>query len=264
MCDPLAGNMLKIDIRRNRILDRLKRDGTVSVTALAAELGTTPVTIRSDLDALEAEGYLVRVQGGAVHNLRMPGIQSISSRESVNSGEKRVIARMIAQQVRDGDTLFLNSGTTMQAVAAALCCCKSLNVVTNSLAVAQELGSVPGFRVILLGGEINAQYNFIYGSDAQEQLSHYRADWAIMSLDGIDASTGLTTYHAEEATINRMMIERSKQLLIAADHTKVGRTGFFRFQDAGDHICLVTDAKADPDALSRLTALGVTVMTAAD
>lgn len=254
--------MLKIDIRRGRILEKLKKDGTVSVSQLASELGATPVTIRSDLDALEAEGYLTRVQGGAVRNQKAPVLPQLTGRERENAEEKRIIAHCVAALVRDGDTLFLNSGTTMQFVAKTLRVRKNLNIVTNSLNVAAELGNLPGFRVILLGGEINAHYSFTYGSDAQEQLSHYQADWAIMSLDGIDVGAGLTTYHAEEATINRMMISRSKQLVVAADHTKVGRAGFFRFHEAGENIRLVTDEKLSAPVAAELEAMGVCVTVA--
>ena len=254
--------MLKIDIRRGKILEKLKKDGTVSVSKLASELGATPVTIRSDLDALEAEGYLIRVQGGAVQNQKNIPMTPMLSREGEYSEEKRTIARCVAEQVRDGATLFLNSGTTMQCVAAALRSKKNLNIVTNSLNVAAELGNVQGFRVILLGGEINAHYSFTYGSDAQEQLSHYQADWAIMSLDGIDVETGLTTYHAEEATINRMMISRCKQLLVAADHSKVGRAGFFRFHEADGNMCLITDEKASKTAVQALEEAQVQVKIA--
>lgn len=253
------GTVLKIDIRRGKILEKLKREGTVSVSQLAEELGATPVTIRSDLDALESEGYLLRVQGGAVQSQRSAA-SGLSGQ--VRSQEKLAIAQAVAAQVRDGDTIFMNSGTTMQAVAEALCVRKNLNIVTNSLAVAAELGSVPSFRVILLGGEINARYSFTYGSDAQEQLSHYQADWAIMSLDGIDPGAGLTTYHAEEATINRMMIQRSKQLLVAADHKKVGRTGFFRFHEVGADIRLVTDERVSEEMVDSLREQGVTVLVA--
>lgn len=254
--------MLKIDIRRGRILEKLKKDGTVSVSQLASELGATPVTIRSDLDALEAEGYLTRVQGGAVRNQKAPVLPQLTGRERENAEEKRIIAHCVAALVRDGDTLFLNSGTTMQFVAKALRVRKNLNIVTNSLNVAAELGNLPGFRVILLGGEINAHYSFTYGSDAQEQLSHYQADWAVMSLDGIDSQAGLTTYHAEEATINRMMILRAKQLVVAADHTKVGRAGFFRFHPLGEEITLVTDVQVPQIAMEALERQNVKIIVA--
>ena len=253
------GTMLKIDIRRGKILEKLKQEGAVSVSSLAAELGATTVTIRSDLDALEAEGYLMRVQGGAVLSQRVQPAAQPEGRDSIHAAEKRAIVRCVSDMVRDGDTLFINSGTTMQMLCSALRVRRNLNIVTNSLRVAADLGTVPSFRVILLGGEVNGQYGFTCGSDAQEQLSHYQADWAIMSLDGIHAQVGLTTYHAEEATINRMMIARSKQLLVAADHTKVGKAGFSRFHSVGSDIRLVTDALVSQEAVQTLRQMGVEV-----
>ena len=253
-------SMLKIDIRRAGILEKLKQQGTVSVAQLAQELGATPVTIRSDLDALEAEGSLVRVQGGAVPPQRSQGRSTGS--DTVRAGEKQAIARTVAELVRDGDTLFINSGTTVLAAAAALRIRKNLNIVTNSLEVAEALGTIPGFRVILLGGEVNVRYGFTYGADAQEQLSHYRADRTLMSLDGIEPEAGLTTYHAEEANINKLMIARSHRLTVVADHTKVGRTGFFRFQPLGQPMELVTDRAVDAEAAGALEAQNVVLIVA--
>lgn len=251
---------MKIDIRRGKILERLKRDGAVSVAQLAAELGATPVTIRSDLDALEKDGYLLRVQGGAVRKGREPGAVLTRQGQAIqNTEEKLAIAKAISRVIRDGDTLFINSGTTMEVVAACLRNHKNLNVVTNGIKVAQELGRAPTCRVILLGGEINAQYGFTYGSDAQSQLRHYQADWALMTLNGISARGGMTTYHAEEATLNCMMILQAKQVMVAADHSKIGRTGFFRFSEVGNEIRLMTDAKADRNAAEELIARGVKV-----
>ena len=250
-------SMLKIDIRRAKILEKLKQQGTVSVAQLALELGATPVTIRSDLDALEAEGSLVRVQGGAVPLQRSQGRSA--GGETVRANEKQAIAHAVAELVRDGDTLFINSGTTMLAVANALRICKNLNIVTNSLEVASELGAIPGFRVILLGGEINTQYGFTYGSDAQSQLAHYQADWALLTLNGISAEGGMTTYHAEEATLNCMMINQAKHTLVAADHSKVGHAGFFRFGEVAEGLELVTDTKANRQVVAELEAKGLKV-----
>jgi DeoR/GlpR family transcriptional regulator of sugar metabolism len=255
--------MLKIDIRRGKILQKLKDEGTVSVTKLASELGATAVTIRSDLDALEKDGYLVRVQGGAVQKPQKPSNDLDRVGGHIEKREEKVaIAKTIAKRIHDGDTLFLNSGTTIQLVAAALREHKNLNIVTNSLAVAMELGSVPTFRVILLGGEINTMYGFTHGYDAQEQLSHYQADRAILTLDGFSASNGMTTYHAEESSINQRMMAQAKEVIVAADSTKIGRTGFFRFNGAEEAAMLVTDNKASQEAVEEIRRQGVAVVLA--
>ena len=109
------------------------------------------------------------------------------------------------------------------------------------------------------GAEVNAQYGFTFGGDAAEQLRRYRADWVLLSVEGVSAQGGLTTYHAEEAALNRLMIEQGKRTVVVADHTKVGRPGFTRICDVGSGMHLVTDSKADGDALRALERTGMEV-----
>ena len=250
----MAERNQKIELRRSRILQTLRRDGVVSVARLSTDLGATSVTIRSDLAALEQEGYLLRVQGGAVP-VRDPA--AAASPESLAyPEEKYAIAAAVAARIRDGDTLFINCGTTSVCVARALKQRRNLSIVTNSLAVAGELGSVPTFRVLLLGGVVNARYGYTYGSDAQDQLSQYQADWAVLSVDGVSPKGGITTYHAEEAILDRMMMDGAKEVLITADHSKIGRTGFTRVRDCVPGVWVVTD-RQDPQLCGELAELGI-------
>lgn len=252
----MTGGKLKIDIRRKRILEQLRLEGKVSVVQLSETLDVTPVTIRNDLAVLEQEGQVVRIQGGAI---QVPGTADYSAAQTTTDAyahEKQRIAQTAAKLVRDGDTLFINSGTTTEYVAEALSVRRNLNVVTNSLAVAKKLGAVASIRVVLIGGEINAQYGFTHGGDAQEQLLRYQADWAILSVDGISSAGGITTYHAEEAVIDRMMIRGAKHAMIVADRSKIGRAGFSRVSDCTANTCLVTDG-GDTTALAALAEMEV-------
>ena len=115
----MAESKLKIDVRRNKILEQLKQDGKVSVSRLAAELGATPVTIRNDLTALEQDGYLVRMQGGAVIAPRLEN-HLISNTEDPTFLQKQALAEEVAKLITDGQTLFFNSGTTTHHIARAL------------------------------------------------------------------------------------------------------------------------------------------------
>lgn len=252
----MADGRLKIDIRRNRILEILKEKGRVLVTELSQELGVTPVTIRTDLDALEADGRLERVQGGAIMKPR-PAAQGWDA--GSEDEEKWAIARYAAEQLPDGCTLFINSGSTTRCLARALKKRRNLNVVTNSLAVAAELGTLPSVHVILLGGEINVQNGFTFGEDAQKQLQQYQADWAVLSVDGVSVSGGITTFHAEEASVNRIMMERSRGILIVADHTKIGRTGFTYLHGIDAAVRLVTDRNCSEESLRELEYKGMHV-----
>lgn len=228
----------KINSRRNKILEILRKDKNVYIAELSKTLGASLVTIRSDLDALASEGKLIRMAGGAV--LPHDG-SSFPQTAIANYEQKQEIAAAAAKLVQDGDTLFINSGTTTLVVAQALKNKQNLSVVTNSLSVAKTLGSVPTFRVILLGGSLNTQYDFTYGADTQDHLNRFGADWAILSVDGISDGGEISTCHAEEAIIDRIMLTRAKKVLIVADSTKIGRTGFSYVSRCDDKIKILTN-----------------------
>lgn len=251
---------LKIDIRRNKILDELKKKGHVNVSELAKELNATQVTIRNDLSALEQDGYLIRRQGGAIAAPSEAQLFNGFARNAIiQLDEKKAIAEYIVSLISDGDTVFLNSGTTTQIMAEALKQRNNLRIVTNSLAVATDLSTVSSFSVILLGGEVNVQYGFVSGADAQQQLSKYQADWSILSIDGISLQGGATTYHSEEAIIDTMMIEHSRKHILAADYTKIGRAGFSNICDLNPSVHLVTDKRSDKNVLHELEASGLQI-----
>lgn len=255
-----SGKGLKIDIRRKRILEILGSNGQVRVAELARDLGATPVTIRSDLAALKQDGYLERTAGGAIQTVKNFYNMEFLRRSQKNSWAKKNIAQAAAALIHDGETLFINSGTTSYFTAAALKQYKNINVVTNSIMVAVELGDVPTFRVILLGGQINTQYSFTYGSNCLDQLKQYRAAKTILSMDGVNVALGLTTYHAEEAEINRAMMARSRETIVVADHSKIDYESFSLVAPLSAGTCLVTDkTEALAPVLDRIAAAGLKV-----
>lgn len=254
----MAG-VLKIDVRRKKILEFLQRDGQVRVSQLSEALGATVVTIRTDLDALEQDGFLERTQGGAIQTMKNYYNLEFQRRKLEHLEQKRAIGAACATMVRDGDTLFINSGTTTYFAAVELRQRKNLNVVTNSIPVAVELGGLPTFRVILLGGDISAQYSFTYGEDGKDQILRYRANWAILSVDGVNPGSGITTYHAEESVTDRLMMERAEKTIIVADSTKIGRESFSRISALNNGTVLITDQSADPALIERIAAEGVEV-----
>lgn len=256
----MAGEGLKIDVRRKKILEILARDGQVRVAELSEALGTTVVTIRSDLAALERDGYLERISGGAIQTVKNYYNMEFLNRKQENMQYKKAIAVAASNLVSDGETLMINSGTTTFFTAVELKRHKNLNIVTNSISVAIELGSYPTFRVILLGGEINVQYSFIYGTDAMTQLKNYKADKAILSVDGIRSDVGLTTYHAEEAVIDKMMMERSRKTIIVADYTKLGHESFSNIGAISSTHSWVTNDCVSKQQLEEIKSLGIEVV----
>ncbi len=117
---------------------------------------------------------------------------------------------------------------------------------------------ISSLRVTLLGGDINARYGFTYGGTAQEQLSQYQADWAILAVDGVSPSGGITTYHAEEAILDRMMINGATDTLIVADSSKLGRVGFSRVCECNS-LTVVTNQCFLNDTVEQLTDCGMKI-----
>ncbi len=254
----MAESKLKIDVRRNAILDLLRVEGKASIAKLGETLGVTPVTIRNDLDALEREGYLVRTRGWAVLSQQLQRPMHIEKKEAFFL-EKKALAAKVAELVHDGETLFLNCGTTTLYIAQALQEKKYLKIVTNSLPVAMELGNTPTFSVILLGGEVNTRFGFTYGGDTQEQLSKYKAEWAILSVDGVSTDGGITTYHSEECIIDRLMFTNSRRCLVAATASKIGKDSFSCICECSNQVTLVADKQSDTDTIAQLEQQGVKV-----
>ena len=212
----MAAGRLKIDIRRKRILELLAQNGQVTVAELSGLLNATQTTIRTDLDTMAAENRLVRIPGGAIAIPAQPVQTPVQeAAPDALAAQKRAIAAKVLSHIQDGDTLFLNSGSTTLRVAEALCARKRLCVVTNSIRAAEVLAGYPETHVVLLGGEINAIYGFTFGDDAVQQLGRYQPAWAILSVDGVNAVQGITTYHAEEAMVNRIMIQQAHRAIIA-------------------------------------------------
>ena len=237
----MAAGRLKIDIRRKRILELLAQNGQVTVAELSGLLNATQTTIRTDLDTMAAENRLVRIPGGAIAIPAQPVQTPVQeAAPDALAAQKRAIAAKVLSHIQDGDTLFLNSGSTTLRVAEALCARKRLCVVTNSIRAAEVLAGYPETHVVLLGGEINAIYGFTFGDDAVQQLGRYQPAWAILSVDGVNAVQGITTYHAEEAMVNRIMIQQAHRAIIAADRRKVGRAGFTGICRLDDRFTVIT------------------------
>lgn len=243
----------KMHLRRKKIIDLLTQNGEVRIDELAKCFGTTEVTIRSDLSALEREGALQRTTGGAIQTIRNFYNLDHLQRTHENIEYKQQVGWAVKELIHDGETLMINAGATMNEVARALKTKRNLSIVTDSIIVALELSTVQTFKVILLGGTVDVQYAFTHGADALEGLENYRADHAILSIDGISAENGLTTYHSEEAVIDRSMMKRSRSVIIAADFTKIGHESFSSVSPLNQKMTLVTNEIADREELRKIS-----------
>ena len=242
---------MDIHERKQKILELITNEGKVRVNELSELFGISDVTIRMDLADLEQKGMLSRIHGGAVSSYKPYYNMSLAQRASANEAEKKAIAAYVRTMIHDSDTIMMNAGSTTLFVLRELAGLKDIKIVTNSVSIALEAGGNPNFHVVLLGGSVNTEYQFTYGDDALRQLSGYYADKLILSVDGVDAVRGLSTYYHQEAEICRGMLSRSGIQIVAADYTKLDRVAFAQIAPISAVDDIVTNAKADRETVTK-------------
>jgi len=250
------------EIRRNKILELISSKGKIKVTDLSALFSTSSVTIRNDLAYLESAGLLERVYGGAVGTYKSYLSLSFNDRLNVNLNEKERIAESFSNLVIPGDTMIFNAGST-SLLCARKCFIKlGISIITNSIVIAGEARMNHVERVILLGGMLDGEYQFTYGDDTINHVNKYAVDKLIMSVDGISAAGGITTHHHSEVESTKAMMQRASYVIVVADGSKIGRTGFALICPVSEIDLLITDLKAPTDYIDELKLTGLEVIRA--
>lgn len=232
---------MNINERKEKILEILNEKGEVKVADLSSFFNISNITIRSDLADLEDMGLLFRVHGGAVNSYKSYCDMDLKQRLATNQKAKQLIAKKAASTLKEHDTVMFNSGTTTLSVFRAIPPHLHLNIVTNSVAIALEASGNPNYNVVLLGGLVNAKYQFVYGDDTINQLKNYHANRLFLSVDGILTNGSLTTYYDREAEIARLMLKQSGSKTIVADSSKIDRTAFVNIVNDASDCTLITD-----------------------
>ncbi len=254
---------LLVEERRRRICDLLREHGRVTVDSLTRRFGTSAVTIRMDLSALERAGELVRTHGGALLR-RDDQDPPLAFKQTLHHAEKVRIARVAASLIQDGETIILDSGTTTAEIAKQIRKIdgKSINVITNALNVAAFLVDVPSVRLIMPGGMLRRESNSLSGHLAEAALAELRADRLFLGADGIDPELGVMTPHLPEAQLNAKMIEISRRVIAVADSSKLMRRNISRIARVEQLHTLITDSGASPAVVEELRGRGVEVILA--
>ncbi|MDO4618839.1 MAG: DeoR/GlpR family DNA-binding transcription regulator [Clostridia bacterium] len=251
--------MLSLQERHQKILEMLNSSGEVRVNELSRIFEVSEVCIRNDLSELEAKGMLSRVHGGAVGAYEPYYNMSLAQRTNTNKEEKDKIGAKIAEMIPNNQSVFLNAGTTNLAVMRKLTNKTGITIITNSVVLALEGSKYKNFKIILLGGEVEYEYQFAYGTSTLLQIGDYNVDKFIVSADGIDAEEGISTYYVQEADICKKMIEHSKEVIVAMDYTKIGRTALRNIAKTEDIHYLVTNKNAPKTALEEIKQKGVNI-----
>lgn len=209
--------------RQLKLLDVVRVRGSVTVEELAEKLGVTLQTVRRDVQRLAEAGMLARFHGG----VRVPSstVENIAhqQRVSLHADAKAAIARAVANEVPSNCSLFINIGTTTEAIARALLRHTGLRVITNNLNVAAILSSNPQCEVIVVGGVVRTRDRGIIGEAAVDFIRQFKVDIGLIGISGIEADGSLRDFDYREVKVAQTIIEHSRQVWLAADHSKFNR-----------------------------------------
>ncbi len=244
--------------RLDRVRRILKLRGIVKVDELREELGVSAATVRRDLAELERRGRARRVHGGAVAVRGRLDEPVFDDKTAIAAAEKKRIARAAAKLIGPDDSVFLDGGSTVLAMAPMLIEMTGVTVVTNSLRVAGALAS-GGPRMILVGGEFRALSQTTVGSLTEALIDRVHVDRAFMGPIGLSVREGLTTTDPREAQTKALVMAHAHEVVLLADAGKLGKVSFVRFGSPGDVDVLVTDRRADRKMLQRFRKKGVKV-----
>lgn len=238
----------------------VKERRIVRVDELTSELSVSVATIRRDLATLESRGDLRRVHGGAIATETRLEEPLFDDKTSIAAPEKRRIAEAALAMIRSKDSIFLDGGSTILALAALLHERSDITVVTNSLRVAAELAG-GGPALILVGGELRRLSQTFVGPLTRCTIGQIHVDRAFMGTIGIDAQSGLTTTDPREAFTKELIMQNAGEIILLADSSKIGKISFARFADIANLNSLITDKRAPESALRAMRKHGIRILT---
>lgn len=220
------------------------------------------MTIRRDIEALEGAGIVRRIAGGAIASGGSEYEPSYTVREGRAAGVKERIAQGIASLLSHGESVVLDSGSTVVSVARAIRGRGlGLTVVTPSIKVAVELADEPDTKVILAGGVVRPGELSLIGSDAERLIAQYNCDTYVAGVSGIDPQHGLTEYHPEEAAVKRAAMRSARRVIVGVDSEKLGRIHLVNIGPLASVGAIVTNAAPDHPTITAALDLGVEVVS---
>ena len=219
----------------------VRANGAVSLRELARVVQTSEVTVRRDVRALEAEGLLDRRHGGAVLPGGFTRESGFPQKSHLATAEKTAIADLAAGLVEEGEAIVVGAGTTTQELARRLARVPGLTVVTNSLLVAQALAHANRVEVVMTGGTLRGSNYALVGSGAEQSLQGLRVSRAFLSGSGLTAERGLSTSNMLSASVDRALVQAAAEVVVLADHTKLGTDTMFQTVPTDVITRLVTD-----------------------
>ena len=247
--------------RQSDILKLVRQQGSCTIVELAERLAVSDETIRRNVKPLVSEGLVLKVHGGIIlpHQFREPPIQR---RMLENREAKERIAALVAEQVQDGDSLVIDSGSTTVYVARALSEHSNLVVVTNSTRIAGILAAGTGNQVFMAGGELRSHDAAAFGAETLEFIQRFRVGHAILSIGAVNATQGFMDHYLCEAEFSRAAMAQAERCIVAADSSKFDRSVLVQVCPLDAVDLLVPDTLPQPELARSLEAADLEVRVA--
>lgn len=253
--------------RRLQISQIIAHAGQVRVTELAERFQVSDETIRRDLADLETQGLVERNYGGAVLKTRNGGglvLPPLEERQSTMLSEKELIGQLAASLVEPGQVVILDAGSTTRQIARNLTAVPRLTVITNDLAIADELRSAEEARVLVTGGYLKPRSRSLIGPEAVSFLHRYHADIVFLGTTGVTVERGLTASDIFEAEVKATMLRAARRKVLVADHTKFGCQHLALFAPVTGVNTIITDGATTAEQVEAVRAVGVEVLIATE
>ncbi len=258
--NPLAKNLYP-EVRRQRLLDHIRHNGQATVGELSHTFGVSEVTIRADLQHLARRNLIIRTHGGAVATEQLPQL-SLNIRRQQQVLQKEVIGVAAAKQVVDGEAIFLDTSSTALAIARQLKKHRDLTIITNSLAVSQEMVDAFGVTVVMPGGILQRDTLSLIGVDGLEMLNRFNIQKGFFGAHGLNYPEGLTDVSAAEAEVKQSILQRCRRVIAVLDATKWGRAGLASFARLEDIQTIITDRLFNDELAQKARSLGIEIIIA--
>ncbi|SMQ85313.1 transcriptional regulator, DeoR family [Devosia lucknowensis] len=227
-------------MRQAKIVELARQQGEVTVDQLVAAFDVTPQTIRKDLNILCDRGALKRTHGGAMHPSGVENVE-YEARRQMAPAEKRAIGKAAAALIPDHASLFINIGTTTEAVAQALADHRGLMVITNNINVANHLRIVPSVEVVISGGVVRPSDGGIVGEAAVDFIRQFKVDYAVIGVSAIDPDGALLDYDFREVKVAQAIIANARHVIVVSDQSKFTRTAPVRIGHLSQAHSFITD-----------------------
>jgi len=248
--------------RRLYILKLLEKNEKVNVNTLSKQFGVSEVTIRKDLRHLEKKNMLIRAHGEAIKQSLVNVDLSIYDRRKQNIKSKQAIGIKAVSLIGNGETILLDSGTTIMELVKHLPKQIEITVITNAVDIAFQLAEYPKIRVIMPGGILRRNSLSLVGEQAAEAFRNYYCNKCFVSADGIDKQQGLLTMNIEEAHLSRINMENSRKVIALIDSSKFQQKGMMTIVPISKINTLITDNGISGEQKKYLADSGIEVLIA--